>query len=124
MAIHSRESEPTLERVVYPRSDSEWVNERIGSEVDTSIHPSREEAIDFAVAMVEHAGGGQVTVRDFDGEVEYQKTVRPNGGSSRVSIGRGSEDENSFDVGGEPKSPEPEPALSVKGRQKSRPPEN
>jgi hypothetical protein len=123
-------------RVVYPRSDQEWVNECLGPDGDMSIHESREEAVAFAVAMIEHAGGGEVTVRGLSGEIEDRKTIRPNGGSSHVSISRGSEEENSFnvehfkavhrhgnpakDTGSETEVSKDEEKLAVKGRKKSR----
>jgi hypothetical protein len=123
-------------RVVYPRSDQEWVNECLGPNGDMSIHESRDEAVAYAVAMIEHAGGGEVTVRGLSGEIEDRKTIRPNGGSSHVSISRGSEEENSFNVehfkevhrrADSAKQPDPatdvskgEEKLAVKGRRKSR----
>jgi hypothetical protein len=123
-------------RVVYPRSDQEWINECLGPNGDMSVHESREEAVAFAVAMIEHAGGGEVTVRGMNGEIEDRKTIRPNGGSSHVSISRGSEEENSFnvehfkdvhgradsakDAGAATDVSKGEEQLVVKGRKKSR----
>jgi hypothetical protein len=102
MANQTQGEQPKIKqnRLVYPRSEQEWVNEHVGPALDgeVSIHDSREEAVAFAVAMVEHAGGGQVTVRGLTGEIEDQRTIRPNGLSSHVSIGRGMEEENSFTV--------------------------
>ena len=117
---------PKQVRLVYPRSEQEWVNECLGPNGDTSIHDSREEAVAFAVAMIEHAGGGEVTVRGLTGEIEDRRTIRPNGASSHVSIGRGLEDEHRFsvdtapDIDGETDTPKEEERLSVKGRKKSR----
>ena len=118
--------EPKQIRLVYPRSEQEWVNECLGPDGDISIHDSREEAVAFAVAMVEHAGGGEITVRGLTGEIEDRRTIRPNGASSHVSISRGLEEEAPFSVGtpqdtdGETDSRKEEEKLTVKGRKKSR----
>lgn len=119
---------PKQVRMVYPRSEQEWVNECLAPEGDMSIHDSRDEAVAYAVAMVENAGGGEITVRGLTGEVEDRKTIRPNGASSHVSIGRGPEEVNSFsvdhavDMADESSAPAKaeEERLSVKGRKKSR----
>lgn len=65
------------ERVVYhivPNADEGWQVEREGAERATSNHPTKEEAIEKAKALLENDELGQIKVHGKDGKIQREWT--------------------------------------------------
>lgn len=49
------------DRVVYKRTDGVWINKKMNSQIISSMHNSKEEAVRTATAMLKKTGGKLVT---------------------------------------------------------------
>jgi len=65
------------DRIVFRREDGQWVNERIGAERASSLHTTQSEAWDAAREMLQHEGGGELTVKGRDGKFVSKDTIAP-----------------------------------------------
>ncbi len=65
------------DRIVSPRSDGGWANERSDAERASSIHDTQREAIDTARQMLRRQGGGELTVKGTDGRIRSKDTIPP-----------------------------------------------
>jgi uncharacterized protein DUF2188 len=65
------------DRMVFRRSDGTWVNQRNGASRAGSVHDTQAEAAAAAHAMLENAGGGELTIKGRDGQIRSKDTVAP-----------------------------------------------
>ncbi len=63
-------------RTVYLRSDGRWANKANDALKATGFHESQAEACAEATTMLEAAGGGDLTVKGGEGQVERRQIPR------------------------------------------------
>jgi hypothetical protein len=64
-------------RTVYLRTDGQWANKGNDALRASSFHGSLDDACLEASTMLQHAGGGALTVRSEDGGVEKRQVPPP-----------------------------------------------
>lgn len=65
------------DRIVYRRSDGQWVNKKTGSERVSSIHGTQGAAEEAARSMLRKSGGGELTTKGWDGKIRSKDTIAP-----------------------------------------------
>lgn len=65
------------DRIVYQRSNGDWVNKRIGAERAASIHSKQGEAAKEAKQQLQNSGGGELIIKGRDGKIRSKDTIAP-----------------------------------------------
>jgi hypothetical protein len=65
------------DRIVFQRSDGQWVNKKNDSDKASSLHNTQGEAIDSAREMLKNSGGGELTIKGVDGKIRSKDTIAP-----------------------------------------------
>ncbi len=65
------------DRMVYRRSDGEWVNKRNDAEKASSLHSTQAAAEEAARQMLHNQGGGELTTKGRDGKIRSKDTIAP-----------------------------------------------
>ncbi len=60
---------------VYCRKDGRWIIKSSADDGVITVHDTKREAIDAARAMLNHHGGGTLTVKGRDGRIKIKDTV-------------------------------------------------
>jgi hypothetical protein len=64
-------------RSVFQRENGDWVNKRNDADRAGSIHSTQEDAWDSARQMLQHEGGGELTVMGRHGTIVSKDTIAP-----------------------------------------------
>jgi hypothetical protein len=65
------------DRIVYQRSDGQWVNKRNDAERSSSIHRTQGAAEKAARGMLKKQGGGELTTKGENGKIRSKDTIPP-----------------------------------------------
>lgn len=65
------------DRIVYRRSDGQWVNKRVDKDQASSLHDRQSGAQDAARRMLKRSGGGELTTKGRDGQFRSKDTIKP-----------------------------------------------
>ncbi|KAF5053150.1 hypothetical protein DSECCO2_401500 [anaerobic digester metagenome] len=65
------------DRMVYQREDGKWANKRNDSERASTLHDTQKEAAKTAKEMLQHQGGGELTIKGVDGKIRSKDTIAP-----------------------------------------------
>ena len=60
------------------KTDDQWINKRLDNQGLSSLHPTREEAIEAAERMLKDEGGGELYINNDDGSLLTKVYVEPN----------------------------------------------
>ena len=64
-------------RIVYRRSNGEWVNKKNGADKASSVHNTQQEAEKTAKEMLKKQGGGELTIKGTNGQIRSKDTIPP-----------------------------------------------
>jgi hypothetical protein len=64
-------------RSVFRREDGSWVNKRNDADKAGSLHQTQAEAWNTARQMLQHEGGGELTVMGIHGVIVSKDTIAP-----------------------------------------------
>ncbi len=64
------------DRVVFKQPDGQWANKREGEESPETLHETQREAVAAARWFLTHHCGGNLTVMDEQGRVEFSSAVQ------------------------------------------------
>ena len=65
------------DRFISRRPDGKWQNKRNDASKPSSIHLTQKEAVDAARQMLNHQGGGELTIQGLDGKIRSKDTIFP-----------------------------------------------
>ena len=65
------------DRMVYKRSDGNWVNKRNDAEKASSLHETQKDAEKAARDMLSNQGGGELITKGLDGKIRSKDTIAP-----------------------------------------------
>ena len=65
------------DRIVSQRPDGTWAQKRNDAGKASSVHGTQGEAIDAAKEMLQHQGGGELSVKGRDGRIRSKDTIAP-----------------------------------------------
>jgi hypothetical protein len=65
------------DRIVYRRSDGDWINRKVDADKAAGLHGTQAEAIAEATQMLKNAGGGELIVKGLDGKIRSKDTIAP-----------------------------------------------
>ncbi|MEM9272620.1 MAG: DUF2188 domain-containing protein [Cyanobacteria bacterium P01_F01_bin.143] len=65
------------DRMVYKKSNGEWVNKKNSATRASSLHPTQKEAENAARRMLNNSGGGELTTKGRDGKIRSKDTIAP-----------------------------------------------
>jgi Uncharacterized protein conserved in bacteria (DUF2188) len=65
------------DRTVYRNSDGDWVNKRNSASRAASLHRTQKDAENAAREMLQHSGGGELTMKGKDGKIRSKDTIAP-----------------------------------------------
>ena len=65
------------DRMVYKRSNGDWVNKKNDAEKASSVHNTQKEAENPARTMLKNQGGGELTTKGVDGKIRSKDTIAP-----------------------------------------------
>ena len=63
------------DRMVFPNSDGQWANKRVGATRAGSLHDTQGEALRAARDMLTGAGGGELTTIGRDHKIRSKDTI-------------------------------------------------
>jgi hypothetical protein len=64
-------------RMVYRRSDGDWVNKRNDSDRASSVHSTQKDALKAARENLINQGGGELITKGIDGKIRSKDTIAP-----------------------------------------------
>ena len=64
-------------RTVSRREDGRWANQKDGAQRATSLHDTQSEAVAAARENLRNEGGGELKIKNEDGQVRQKDTVAP-----------------------------------------------
>lgn len=62
-------------RIIYPRADGVWVNQRKDLHRASSLHTTQKAAEKAARKMLMNQGGGELTIKGEDGRIRNKETI-------------------------------------------------
>jgi hypothetical protein len=65
------------DRTVSRRSDGTWANKKDGTERAAGLHRTQAEAIKEARGMLQNSGGGELKVKNEQGQIRSKDTIAP-----------------------------------------------
>ena len=65
----------TNDRMVYRRSNGDWVNKKNGSSRASSVHDTQAGAIDAARTNLTNQGGGELITKGLNGRIRSKDTI-------------------------------------------------
>jgi len=65
------------DRIVFKRSNGDWVNKKNDATKASTIHSTQGEAIKEATEMLKNSGGGELSVKGLDGKIRSKDTIAP-----------------------------------------------
>ena len=65
------------DRMVYQRTDRQWVNKRNDSGRASSLHATQCQAEHAARDNLQNQGGGELTIKGLDGRIRSKDTIPP-----------------------------------------------
>ena len=65
------------DRMVYQRTDRQWVNKRNDSERASSLHATQSQAEYAARENLQNQGGGELIIKGLDGRIRSKDTIPP-----------------------------------------------
>jgi len=65
------------DRIVYRKTDGNWVNKKSDSDRASSIHSTQKDAIKTAKDMLKNQGGGELTTQGIHGKIVSKDTIKP-----------------------------------------------
>lgn len=65
------------DRTISRRPDGTWANKRNDAGKASSVHDTQQAAIEAARRMLQHQGGGELTVQGRDGQFRSKDTIAP-----------------------------------------------
>jgi hypothetical protein len=65
------------DRIVYRRSDGNWVNKRNDNDRASSLHDTQKDAENAARTMLNNQGGGELTTKGKNGQIRSKDTIAP-----------------------------------------------
>lgn len=65
------------ERIVYQRSDGNWVNKRLDADKASGLHSTQGDAANEAKQMLHSSGGGELIIKGRDGKIRSKDTIAP-----------------------------------------------
>ena len=65
------------DRIVYKRSDGQWVNKKTDADKASSLHKTQHEAEQIARQMLKSSGGGELITKGEDGKIRSKDTISP-----------------------------------------------
>ena len=64
-------------RIVFRRSDGQWINRRIDADRAGGLHDTQGDARDEAREMLKRSGGGELIVKGLGGKIVSKDTIPP-----------------------------------------------
>lgn len=66
------------DRIIYQRSNGDWVNQKNGNKQATSIHSTQNDAYDAARTNHQNNNGGEISIKRGDnGKIRAKHTIKP-----------------------------------------------
>jgi hypothetical protein len=68
---------PASGRTVSQRPDGQWADKKDRAERATGLHPTQKEAADAARNNLQREGGGELKIKNREGEIREKNTIAP-----------------------------------------------
>lgn len=65
------------DRMISQRPDGQWANKRNDADRASSLHDTKQKAIDAARSNLHKQGGGELTIQDRHGVIRSKDTIAP-----------------------------------------------